>query len=80
MEEKILENISAVGFFNRGVKKRRDLKVMNTVKKIYGVSHALVEVCFIDNKNDIDKYMFFCSESCIIFNTFSVCFYLPCLD
>ena len=57
VEEKILEKMSALGFFNRGVKKRSDLKVMNTVKKIYGVSYALAEICFIDNKNDISKYI-----------------------
>ena len=57
VENAILNNFSALGFTNRGVKRRGDLKVMNTVKKIYGVSHALVEVCFIDNKNDIKKYI-----------------------
>ncbi|MBQ4109689.1 MAG: N-acetylmuramoyl-L-alanine amidase [Clostridia bacterium] len=56
VEEKILENMALLGFVKRGVKKRSDLLVMNTVKKIYGVSHALLEVCFIDNKGDMERY------------------------
>jgi N-acetylmuramoyl-L-alanine amidase len=57
VENAILYNLSRIGFTNRGIKRRTDLLVMNTVKKVYGVSHALLEVCFIDNKNDINKYM-----------------------
>ena len=57
VEEKILKKITSLGFFSRGVKTRSDLRVMNTAKKIYGVSHALVEVCFIDNKSDVEKYI-----------------------
>lgn len=57
VENAIIRNISALGFTNRGVKRRTDLLVMNTVKKVYGVSYALAEICFIDNKNDISKYI-----------------------
>lgn len=57
VETEIVNNIASLGFSNRGVKRRADLRVMNNVKKIYGVSHALVEICFIDNKNDMEKYI-----------------------
>ena len=57
VEEKILENIQALGFKNRGVIPRDDLLVMNTVKKKYGVSHALIELCFLSNKSDIQRYI-----------------------
>ena len=56
VEEKIAANIASLGFLQRGVKKRSNLLVMNTVKKIYGVSHALVEICFSDNPEDINRY------------------------
>ena len=51
VEEKILSNIAKLGFTNRGVKHKNWL-VINTAKK-QGVSAALLEVCFIDNKNDM---------------------------
>lgn len=56
VEENILNNISALGFKNRGIKPRTDLKVMNTCKRIQGVSHALLETCFIDDKDDVMLY------------------------
>lgn len=56
VETKILENIQALGFYNRGVIRRDNLLVMNTVKK-YGVSHALIELCFLSNKSDIQRYI-----------------------
>lgn len=57
VEEKILENMKALGFTNRGVIPRNDLKVMNTVKKVHGVSHTLIEICFISNEADMHRYM-----------------------
>lgn len=56
VEEAILKNICSLGFTNRGVKKRSDLLVMNTCKKRYGVSHALIETCFIDDLDDMMLY------------------------
>ncbi len=46
----------ALGFTNRGVKRRDKLLVMNTVKKRYGISHALIETCFIDDADDMALY------------------------
>ena len=56
VEEKILSCICALGFKNRGVKRRSDLRNMNVCKKSYGVSYALLEVCFIDDRDDINLY------------------------
>ena len=58
VEEIILRNLKALGFTNRGIKKnRRDLIVMNTCKGAQGVSYALVEVCFIDDPDDMKLYI-----------------------
>jgi len=56
VEEAICKRIAALGFKNRGVKRRSDLLVMNTVKKKYGISHALLETCFIDDLDDMKLY------------------------
>lgn len=55
VEEEILKKICALGFKNRGVKRRNDLLVQNTVTA-YGISHALIETCFIDDKDDMKLY------------------------
>lgn len=55
VEEAICKNISACGLKNRGVKRRDNLAVMNTAKKA-GVSAALLEVCFIDDADDMKVY------------------------
>lgn len=55
VEQAILNKICALGFTNRGVKRRNDLLVMNTVTNA-GVSHALIETAFIDDKDDVDLY------------------------
>ncbi len=57
VEQEICRKISALGFTNRGVVKRSDLLVMNVVKKQYGISHALVETCFIDDPDDMKLYL-----------------------
>lgn len=57
VEQRILNAICLLGFKNRGVVKRGDLLVQNTCKKVYQVSHALLEVCFISNASDMDNYM-----------------------
>ena len=54
VETKIVANIAALGFKNRGVK-RTDFYVIRTAKAA-GVSSALVEVCFIDDKDDMTIY------------------------
>ncbi len=57
VEQTICRKISALGFRNRGVVRRSDLLVMNVVKKQYGISHALVETCFIDDPDDMKLYL-----------------------
>lgn len=56
VENNILKNIKALGFKNRGVKKRSDLLNMNTCKGKQGVSYALLETFFIDDRDDIILY------------------------
>lgn len=55
VEQKIVNNISALGFKNRGIKRRSDLGNMN---RIYnkGKDYALLEVCFIDSAADMKLY------------------------
>lgn len=55
VEQAICRRISALGFKNRGVKRRDNLQVMNTVHRA-GISHALVETCFIDDADDMKLY------------------------
>lgn len=55
VEEKIAEGISALGLKNRGIKRRSDLYNMNLLYK-KGISYALLEVCFIDDVDDIRLY------------------------
>lgn len=57
VETAICERIAAIGFKNRGVRRREDLLVMNVVRKNYGISHALVEICFIDDPDDVKLYL-----------------------
>lgn len=55
VEEAICKNIAACGLTNRGVK-RYNYAVINTAKKA-GVSSALLEVCFIDDPDDMAVYV-----------------------
>ena len=55
VEEKMLARICALGFKSRGVKRRNDLLVQNTVTNA-GISHALIETCFVDDKDDMTLY------------------------
>lgn len=55
VEECILKKICALGFKNRGVKRRNDLLVQNIVTN-NGVSHALIETAFIDDADDAKVY------------------------
>lgn len=54
VEEAIVKNVSALGFPNRGIK-REDFRVIRTAKN-KGTSSALLEVCFISNQGDMNRY------------------------
>lgn len=54
VETEIVKGISSIGFKNRGVK-RKNWSVISKAKK-QGVSSALLEVCFIDDADDIWLY------------------------
>ena len=54
VETKIVESIAALGFKNRGVE-RTNFTVIYRAKAA-GVSSALLEVCFIDDKDDMSRY------------------------
>ena len=54
-EENILKGMEMLGFKNRGVKKK-NYDLIYYIKK-QGVSSALLEVCFLDDKDDVDLYM-----------------------
>lgn len=56
VENRILDKLSAVGFTNRGVIPRTDLRNMNICRGGYEVSYALIEVCFIDDADDMKLY------------------------
>lgn len=54
VETEIVQGISNIGFKNRGVK-RKNWAVIQRAKQ-QGVSSALLEVCFIDDIDDMDLY------------------------
>ena len=54
VETKIVQSIVALGFKNRGVKKTNFTVIYRA--KAAGVSSALLEVCFIDDKDDMSVY------------------------
>lgn len=54
VEQNIVNNISSLGLKNRGVK-RKNYSVIKHVKN-QGVSSALLEVCFIDDVDDMKIY------------------------
>ena len=56
VEDAILKNLEAIGFYNRGVKERTDLLNMNNCRG-RGVSYALLETCFISNTDDVNLYL-----------------------
>ena len=55
VEEKVLKHISALGLKNRGVKPQ-NFRVISRVKS-QGVSSALLEICFIDDLDDMRIYL-----------------------
>lgn len=62
VEQAIVNKIAALGYPNRGVKKE-DFRVIRTAKNC-GTSSALLEVCFISNKNDMTTYNAKFSDIC----------------
>ena len=54
VEQAVVNKIAAIGFTNRGVKKS-NFRVISRAKSA-GVSSALLEVCFISNKDDMSRY------------------------
>ncbi|HZK69959.1 MAG TPA: N-acetylmuramoyl-L-alanine amidase, partial [Clostridia bacterium] len=55
LDKALLDTLSKY-FKNRGFKYRNDLYNMNTCAK-NGMNYRLVECCFIDNKNDVNKFI-----------------------
>lgn len=49
--QRVCNRISQLGFCNRGVKTRTDLGVLKTKNP-----NMLIECCFVDDKDDINKY------------------------
>ena len=49
---RVAKKISAIGFKNRGIKVRDDLYVLRKTK----APAMLIEVCFVDDKDDVDIY------------------------
>lgn len=57
VENAIVRGISSLGFKNRGVKTKSNLQNMNVCKGKQGVSYALLETCFVDDKDDMQLYI-----------------------
>lgn len=55
VEQSIVDKVSACGLRNRGVKVA-DFLVIRTVKN-KGISSALIETCFIDDRDDMNVYV-----------------------
>lgn len=51
----ICAEISKLGYINRGIKYRTDLYVLNNSSKAKN-NALLIECCFVDDKDDVDKY------------------------
>lgn len=54
LEKRILKNIATLGLKNRGIKTQQ-LLVINTAS-LQGTPSSLLEVCFIDDKDDMNVY------------------------
>lgn len=50
--ERVVKEIAALGFHNRGVKDRKDLYVLRRTNS----PAMLVECCFVDDKDDVELY------------------------
>lgn len=62
VEQRIVNKIANLGFSNRGVKKEY-FAVINSAKN-KGTSSALIETCFISNKEDMDNYKLKFNQIC----------------
>ena len=51
----ILKNLEGLGFKNRGIKTKSDLRNMNICSG-QGVDYSLIEICFIDDRDDMKIY------------------------
>lgn len=74
LEDRILNSVESIGFKNRGVK-IGDFLVINKIKNL-GVSSALLEAYFIDDKDDVELFERVQDEFCYcvakqIFETYS---------
>lgn len=56
VENQILSSLKTIGFTNRGVKVSGSLAVINAAKRS-DLSCALLEVCFIDDADDMNLYL-----------------------
>lgn len=50
--ERVVKEIAALGFHNRGVKDRKDLYVLRRTNS----PAMLIECCFVDDKDDVTLY------------------------
>ena len=50
--ERVVKEIAALGFHNRGVKDRKDLYVLRRTNS----PAMLIECCFVDDKDDVTQY------------------------
>lgn len=55
LENELLKNLCDCGWKNRGIKYRSDLQNMNICYK-RNISYFLIEMCFVDDKDDMDIY------------------------
>lgn len=54
-DKALLKGLTGLGFYNRGIKYRSDLANMNACANA-GIPYRLVEVCFITNTDDINRF------------------------
>ncbi len=60
--EKVCTAVAELGFKNRGVKYRPDLRVLKSTK----APAILIECCFVDDKDDVGIYDYFSMASAIV--------------
>lgn len=60
--EKVCAAVEELGFKNRGVKYKPSLRVLKSTK----APAMLVECCFVDDKDDVERYDYFSMASAIV--------------
>lgn len=60
--EKVCTAVAELGFRNRGIKYRPNMSVLKNTK----APAMLVECCFVDDKDDVEKYDYFSMASAIV--------------